>query len=298
MFKRSFFALFFLFWVPALAQNATPGQTEGPATITLGSNLAELKLPKGYIFFDKATTAKMLQDAGNPGDGSELGTVISAENPDSFFVLIRYEAMGYVKDDEADKIDAAELLQSYKDGTEARNEERAKAGAPALHVEGWGEEPHYDAKLHHLIWALTAKSGNESVVNFETRVLGREGVMSMTLICDPKDLAAAKPQMSSLLANTTYKEGKRYSDFKEGDKVSEAGLLALVAGGAAAAKLGLFAKLLKGLLWLLVIFKKGFIFIVMGAVALFNKLRGKSSAPEPLPASPPSSPPSAEDQQV
>ena len=43
-------------------------------------------------------------------------------------MTVRYEASGYVKDDDAREWNADELLKSYREGTEASNEERVKLG--------------------------------------------------------------------------------------------------------------------------------------------------------------------------
>lgn len=297
LFKRTLLltSILAFLWLPAGAQE---GQA-GPATIKLGSNLATLKLPVGFAYYDGPTTRSFMEKGGNHPTEEVLGA-ITMQDSDGFTLIMQYDPMGYVKDDDAGEIDSDEILQSYKDGTEVQNEEREKNGLPPMKIVGWGEEPHYDKSSHHLIWGLTAQSGSEPITNYETRVLGREGVLEMTLVCDPKDLESLKPKLNQILDATTFNEGKRYADFKEGDKVSEAGLLALVAGGAAAAKLGLFAKLFKGLIWLLLVFKKGIVFVILGAVALFNKLTGRggsSAAPDPAPeASTP--PPSMDDQQV
>lgn len=300
LFKRTLLlsSILAFLWLPAVAQEPKPG----PATIALGSNLATLKLPEGFAYLDGPTTKKLLEDGGSHTEAQVLGAVMMGDEGGT--IVMEYDPQGYVKDDDAGDIDADEILQGYKDGTEAQNKERKEKGIAPLTILGWGEEPHYDAKSHHLIWGLSAQSDGEPLTNYETRILGREGVLAMTLICDTKSLDSLKPRLSKILDATTFNDGKRYADYKDGDKVSEAGLLALVAGGAAAAKLGLFAKLFKGILWLLVIFKKGAIVLVMGVVALFNKLtgRGGGSAPSPAPTPPsePSSEPpsSVEDQQA
>jgi uncharacterized membrane-anchored protein len=263
--------------VPALAQD-DPALTPGPATIALGKDLAELKLPKDFGYFDGTYTKKMLDAGGNHVEEQVLGAIVLPQEESSFMVLLRYDPMGYVKDDDAGEIDSAELLQSYKDGTEEQNEERKKKGVEPMTILGWGEEPHYDAKVHHLVWGLKAQSGKDPIVNYETRVLGREGVLEMTLVCDTKDLDRFRPKMNQLLDATTFKAGKRYADYKDGDKVSEAGILALLAGGAAAAKLGLFAKLGKGLIWLLVAGKKLIVVAIAAIGGLFKKLTGRGGS--------------------
>jgi len=61
----------------------------------------------------------------------------------------------------------------------------------------------------------------------------------------PEDLAAARPQLETLLGGYTFNEGESYADFVPGDKVATYGLAALVLGGAAAiaSKKGLWAVL-------------------------------------------------------
>ena len=257
-----------------------PGAVKGPKTIKLGNGLANLELPEGFQFVDKDTTIAMLKAAGNSGDGSELGCILMNKENEDFFVIINYDPQGYVKDDDAAEIDADALLKSYQEGTEAANEERKKAGVPALHVTKWGEKPHYDKAKHHLIWGLEAESEGRGVVNFNTRVLGREGVMSMNLVCSPEKLPEYKPVMDKILAATQYAEGKKYADYQEGDKVSEAGLLALLAGGAAAAKLGLFAKLGKLLLGILIAGKKFIVIAIVGIGALAKRFFGGGATEE------------------
>ncbi|HEV8267492.1 MAG TPA: DUF2167 domain-containing protein, partial [Thermoanaerobaculia bacterium] len=151
-----------------------------------------------------------------------------------------------VKDDDKDKIDAAKILKGIQEGTEAANENRRKHGQPTLSVTGWDEAPHYDSATHNLVWVLRGRSSDgHEFVNYNVRLLGREGFTSATLVSDPGTLATLKPRLSSLLSGFQYKGGKRYAEWMPGDKVAKYGLAALVAGGAgvAAAKLGLLAGL-------------------------------------------------------
>ncbi len=89
--------------------------------------------------------------------------------------------------------------------------------------------------------------------------------MSANLVVSPEKLAAALPEFDSLLAGYAFQPGKKYSEFRAGDRVAKYGLAALVTGGAAAvaAKAGLFKKL-----WKLIVVA------VVGAGALVKKLFG------------------------
>jgi uncharacterized membrane-anchored protein len=111
------------------------------------------------------------------------------------------------------------------------------------------------------------KSG-QTVVNFNTRILGRGGVMSAVLVTEPDAMTAATTDFKSTLAGFDYTQGQRYAEYKPGDKVAEYGLAALVTGGAAAiaVKTGLWKVILGGLV-------AGWKFIVAGVVAAMSAAR-------------------------
>jgi len=221
--------------------------TAGPTTVALGSQ-AQLKLTDGYDFAGAADTRKLMQSMGNSVSNREVGLVNPKARDKEWVLIFEYEAVGFVKDDEKDKIDKQALLDSIREGTEEGNKRRKEAGVPGLHVTGWFEEPHYDSRTHNLVWALAAKDDNGvPVVNYNMRVLGRDGYMSITLVDNPDKLATSKVEVESLMSGFSYQTGKTYAEFRPGDKIAEYGLAALVTGGAgvAAAKLGLFAWLFK-----------------------------------------------------
>jgi uncharacterized membrane-anchored protein len=283
--------------VPAAAADApaAPAQpppqevkwTPGPARVDVGESLAEVKLPETVAFADGNDTRKLLEAMGNITHGSEQGIIAPKADGEDWFIVFDWHPVGYVKDEEKDQIDADALFKSISENTERSNEERKKRGMPALHVVRWADPPRYDATTHNLTWALVGRNdGGKESVNYNVRVLGREGVMSVTLVDEPQNLAKTKPQVDAVLAAFSYKLGKRYAEWVPGDKVAEYGLTALVAAGAGAAavKLGLFAMLGKFL-------AKSAKLVVVGLAALggmfakfWNALRGKASA---RPARPP-----------
>jgi uncharacterized membrane-anchored protein len=147
-------------------------------------------------------------------------------------------------------------LESYQEGTEAQNEARKSKGLGELHVTGWDQEPSYDPKTHVVLWSLQGENQDkEQFVNYNTRVLGRKGVLSINLMCDNKDLAAAKPRSQDIVKAIAFNQGQRYEDYQQGDKISTGGLVALIAGGALLAKktgvLAFIAVMFKPLLLLL-----------------------------------------------
>src|SRR5262249_20075986 len=166
----------------------------------------------------------------------------------------------------------------------------------AMHVDDWVEKPHYDANTHNLVWGLAAHDDEGAhIVNYNVRLLGRHGFMSITLVESPEGFAAARDGFTKMLGGFGYVSGGRYAEYVSGDRLAEVGLTALVAGGAgaAAAKLGLFGKLAK----LIAAGGKAIIVAILAAFAALRRFvarlfgRGvETVSPPPAPAEEPGTP--------
>jgi uncharacterized membrane-anchored protein len=216
----------------------------GPKALELGHEV-QLQLPAGYVFLGMPDADRFLKKNGSFDNEGVLGVVLSQDVKQSWAVILDYQEAGYVKDDET--LDADELLKALRQGTEEGNKERTAHGFPALSVGNWSEPPRYDRASHRLVWALPATSANGTTINYNTRVLGRRGYVSLNLLSSADLIAAVKSTAATLLAATSFKTGARYEDFdKKHDKVAEYGLMGLILGGAgiaAVAKVGFLAKL-------------------------------------------------------
>ena len=217
----------------------------GPSDVAIAGQ-ATLHLPADRIFIPQPQAGKLLRAMGNPGDHSELAGLVFPKGEGEWFATLRYIASGYVKDGDAKEWKADELLASYKEGTEASNDERKKMGVAPIEITGWAEPPAYEATQHRLVWAMSSKEKGAPAdavlgVNYNTYALGREGYLSLNFITDLKDLPAQKPDAKALLGALEFDKGKRYEDFDSStDHVAEYGLAALVVG-VGAKKLGLLA---------------------------------------------------------
>ena len=235
---------------------------------------ASVKIPSGYAFLGEADTSKLLQAFGNPPSSDHF--LIAPKSLD-WFAVFSYDDTGYVKDDE--KIDADDLLKSMQSGDKAGNEQRKKLGLEALYTDGWQVPPHYDTATKRLEWGLRLRGeSGEKNVNYTSRILGRSGVMTATLVSDTATLAQNTDEFKKVLAGFDYNSGQTYAEFKNGDKVAAIGLGALVLGGAAAVatKKGLWGAI-AGFL------AAGWKIIAAAAVALFagiGKLFGRKKAAE------------------
>ena len=249
----SIFLLLFVSPMVCLSQSQEVAWIPGPQPVDLGDNIAQIDLGEDYAFANSGDTIKLMERMGNPTSKREVGMIIpKLENP-PWFVVFEYDMVGYIRDDEKNKIDSDAILESIRAGTEEANKIRKEKGFSLLNVVGWHEEPHYDVASHNLVWAILAESEGRQIVNYNVRLLGRHGYMSAVLVTDPSTLDTYKSQIENIIANFSYKKGKNYAEYVQGDKVAKYGLTALIAGGAGAAavKLGFFKMLAKA--WKLVV---------------------------------------------
>jgi uncharacterized membrane-anchored protein len=244
----------------------------GPATVKLG-DVAELKLPEGYQAVDRRSLKEFYEITQNMMGGKEVGVVIG---PTDWMLFFDYDPIGYVKDDDRDELDADKLLKTMQEGQSAANAERARQGWEELRLAGWAQKPYYDAQTNNLKWALQLTSsadGHQNAwINESIRLLGRGGVMNVTLVTDTEDFVVDAQAASLMLAeNFSYVAGQRYAEFREGDKVAQYGLAALVLGGAGAAayKLGFLQKFWK-------LLAAGAVALIAGVGRIWNKVTGKN----------------------
>ena len=263
----------------------------GPLKGKLGS-IAEVSVPAYCQFADAKGTRLFLEATQNPVSGDELGVLFCADqarDSSSWFIVFEYDETGLVRDDEKSSLDAAAILQTLRRGTEAGNEVRRDRGWEELELVGWKRQPYYDSTTHNLTWStmVREKGDPEQFVNHSVRLLGRGGVMNADLVAAPEQFDAAVMAFDSILTGYGYVAGQRYAEWKEGDRVAEFGLTALIAGGAgvAAAKLGLFGKLWKLVLAVAIAAKKLVVLIVVGVGAfiknLFKKRESQPSTGSP-----------------
>jgi uncharacterized membrane-anchored protein len=53
---------------------------------------------------------------------------------------------------------------------------------------------------HNLEWAIKGESDGDPIINYKTRLLGRGGVMRVTLVADPEILRPTLPDFKDLLS--------------------------------------------------------------------------------------------------
>ncbi|MBU1270582.1 MAG: DUF2167 domain-containing protein [Alphaproteobacteria bacterium] len=246
--------------------------------IAIAAADASLQLGDDYYFLDKADSRRVLTELwGNPPSAVEgvLGMIFPkglTPLDDTWGAVVTYTGDGYVSDEDAAEIDPDKLLTTLREGEDEDNRQRQANGFDTVHLAGWAQPPQYDAQKHNLIWAKVLKFGGNqnSTLNYDVRVLGRRGVLSLNIVAGVDDLAEVGPAATALMNTAVFDAGSRYTDYQPGkDQKAAYGVAGLVAGGAALA----VAKKVGFLGVLLLFLKKGAAFILVGIGAAWTWLR-------------------------
>ena len=252
-------------------------------TIALPEAQAHLEVRPGFRFLGHDDARKVLEQYwGNPPDDSVLGLLVPDDSQlgldHSWAVAVTYSDEGYVSDEDAAAIDYDEMLAQLKQEALDANDERKQAGYGTVELVGWAQPPRYDAASKRLHWAkeLVFDGDSAHTVNYDIRVLGRNGFLSLNAIADAADLPRVRQGMEQVLPMAQFDAGQQYADYQPGrDKAAAYGNAALVGGGLAA-KAGLFAKLGA----LLLAGKKLVALVIVGVVGLFGRVFGKKKKDE------------------
>lgn len=260
------------------AQKIADGLNYQKGEITLKGGLAKIRVPEEFRYLDSKDANTVLSRLwGNPPDSSTLGLIVPAKisvaSEEAWAVIITYDEDGYVKDDEAEKMDYDKQMRTMKENTQEESKEREKSGYGSIELVGWATPPRYDKATHKMYWAKELKFAGspENTLNYNIRMLGRRGVLVLNAVAGMSQLQEIESATPAVLAMVDFQEGHRYTDFNAStDKVATYGLAALVVGGLAA-KAGLF----KGLFVALLAAKKLVIVGFVAVAAWLKKVFGK-----------------------
>lgn len=230
---------------------------EGGKNIEIQNGMTSINLDKDMYFLNRSDTISYQKSViGNDESGKEIGSIYPVSEDESWFVVMEYNESGYVKDNE--KINAKDLLKSYKEGQKEYNKEHA--AKDRADVVGWEKEPYYDSKTNYLSWSIMYMNqiSKETYANHNVKVLTRKGYISFILVANNSELAVARETLDNkIIPKFIIENGNRYSDFNAAtDKVAEYGIAGLVLGGVALGKGGWVAILL-GMKKLLIVIGAG-----------------------------------------
>ena len=220
---------------------------------------AYINVPEGYCYLSKEKANHLLSDYwGNPVSDFILGCLVTDsakiyKDVEVAFMFF-FEDCGHVKDEDASSYSYDEILKDLQKDVAERSEERVKQGYDACELVGWAAQPVYDSEKKILYWAKHLRFGNngleeasdtayyDETLNYDIRILGREGILTLRAIADMEDLPVVDEMKSIIIENTHFNEGYTYADFNPAtDHIAEWGIGALVAGKVLA-KAGILAK--------------------------------------------------------
>ncbi|MFT3825084.1 MAG: DUF2167 domain-containing protein [Chitinophagaceae bacterium] len=244
-------------------------------TIKLSGDMVTLNVPKGFKYLNKEQSNFVLTNLwGNPPQDYVLGMLFPEKGgplrDTSYAFVISFDEIGYVKDEDADKIDYSKMLKDQQEEEPKENAERVKQGYDPIHFIGWAQQPFYDKENKTLHWAKelhfgAADDSGSNTLNYDVRILGRKGVLSLNAVGTMDNLDLVKNDIGQVLHIATFTDGNKYSDFDPGvDKVAAWTIGGLVAGKVLA-KVGILAVLGK-------FFVAAWKFIVIGIVAAWGAI--------------------------
>lgn len=239
-------------------------------TVTL-REFASFKVPEGYKFIPEKEAQWVVEKLwGNPSRPDVLGMLVTSSytfaGPDTWAFVVSYDESGYVKDEDADDINYDDMLKDMQKSEAESNKERVAGGYSTIHLMNWASKPYYDKENKVLHWAQELQFGGEDAptLNYDVRILGRKGVLSMNAVGGMGDLADIKKHIPEILHAATFSDGYQYKDFDPSiDKVAAYSIGGLVAGKLLV-KAGIIALLLKNIK-----------LVLLGILAIFGGLRSR-----------------------
>lgn len=207
----------------------------GPQRVSL-SDGASLSLPQDMCYVPKAATGAYFGAIGQPfrrhADG---GMVVPCADfaRANWFVLLTIDHGGYIGDRRQWTADG--ILATLGNVVARGNPGRKKAGLPELRVDGWAEEPRYDALTHRLSWGARVQTvcpdacSRMTVISYEMVILSRDGYLDLTMMSSPSTFSTDKRIADRVLESISYTAGRRYTDFDaKTDKVAAFDLVDLM----------------------------------------------------------------------
>ncbi len=220
--------------------------------ISLSGGTISMDIPANFKFLESADAKRVIEDLwGNPPSDAPLGLLMPASakvmESGSYAFIVTYEDMGYVKDDDAAKINYEELLETMKKDNVEANLERTKLNLSTLNLIGWAAKPYYDKDRKILHWAKEYQVPGEDVntLNYDVRVLGRKGVLNLQAVATMGELDSVNAHINDVLAMVSFAEGNRYADFNSSTDNVAAWTIGGLVAGKVLAKAGFFVIILK-----------------------------------------------------
>lgn len=215
--------------------------------VSLDTCNVSIRVPNGFQFLDADQANYLFSEYwGNPYDPDMLGALIPSDNEMFYQVNVAYSISftdcGYISDDDASTIDYDDLLASLKESNAEFNKERDPE--QQLTLIGWAATPKYIQASHTLIWGRTYKNyADDDVVNYDIRLLGRYGTLSVNAVISPEDLPEVQEKEDMIINSFEFNNGYKYTDYDPDTDISSDLTIGSLVAGTILAKTGILAKI-------------------------------------------------------
>lgn len=198
---------------PADTRQPSPTLHFETGHVVVEGGVAGIDLPAGWRYLQQDEARYVVENVWrNPRRLSTRGLILPPAQDEWGGIIVSYIASGFVADGDAD-LDADVLLAELRDQLAAANPLRARIGRQEAELVGWADPPRYDGQGKKLSWGKLLRVGSgKPTVNFEARVLGAEGMLSLQAVADADRLDALRAGMQHVLDGTELAPGLRYAD--------------------------------------------------------------------------------------
>jgi uncharacterized membrane-anchored protein len=245
-------------------------------------DVATIRIPPGFRFTD-AQGARILLESAHNSIPQGLAGILAPVSGD-WWVTLDYSNSGHVSVSDYNKLDQDALIKSF--WNQLIHERKVQGLSDVTHV-NWEVQPSYHAARQYFDYAARVEgfSAKDQKLAYIAHFLGRHGVLEAKVI-RPWHNAEGAALFKDALLGLAFKEGERYDDFKNGDKVASGGLSELIVADNSVVNSSAVARAETGggikAFWI------GFGAIgfvgIAGIALMARKLKGKKAQPAPIPA--------------
>ncbi len=197
--------------IDSLSKLMNPDST---GTKTISDGKVTITIPQGFYFLDAKDSKILLEEMwGNPPSDDTEAMLVTKDGyfGDSVIAItMQYTNDGHIEDKDAEDINYDELLEEMQTSAEANNPQRIEMGYNPISIIGWASTPFYDQVSKKLHWAKEAKFGDaeENTLNYDLRILGREGSMDLTFIAGINQLDDVKNSINTIMGGSYFYKRK------------------------------------------------------------------------------------------
>ncbi len=217
-----------------------------PARVNLGDQ-ATMRLEGSLQFVERDLASRYLRAYSQDNPEDLVGMFFQGGRDTPWIATVRRVRGGFVDIEAIRRWTQEDILASLRDEVARENRERAERTLPPRVVSGWRIPPRYDPDTRSLTWSVQrsvqgVSAQNESDAIAHVAVFGREAHVLVTIISDSNAILHNPRDISTLVNNIRFIEGKAYADFVAGTDPVAAGGLNAVFGVTALRPIGFIEK--------------------------------------------------------